>query len=256
MLGKGVVWNSGTLANWPLIRLSMVYNCPQCSTCCCFWVASRHSTIQSGYLRDWSVQTIVRAATLSYKLHIKLAISPSFSILTLGPSVPYWQWAHQSQFWLYNARNLAGWPLEYQFWSEWKDSAGESEVPCSCLLLSRWTPFHLTTEVGALRWKETFPLKLCHQISETGASKQNVHSRRKHHDSFPPRCSLSHKAADQGQVSRLFKGDCLGDQTRWPLISDPEVNWGFDDEGWGPLYVGLAMMFGDSEPAHKRATPW
>ena len=40
------------------------------------------------YLRDWSTQTILRAATLRYKLQIKLSISSSHSILTLGHPVP------------------------------------------------------------------------------------------------------------------------------------------------------------------------
>ena len=40
------------------------------------------------YIRDGSAQTIVRTATLRYKLKIKLSISPSCSILTPGWPVP------------------------------------------------------------------------------------------------------------------------------------------------------------------------
>ena len=40
------------------------------------------------YLRDGSVRTIVRAATLRQKLQTKLAISPNSSVLTLGQPVP------------------------------------------------------------------------------------------------------------------------------------------------------------------------
>ena len=40
------------------------------------------------YLRDGSAQTILRAATLRYKLQIKLSTSPSKSILTPGRPVP------------------------------------------------------------------------------------------------------------------------------------------------------------------------
>ena len=40
------------------------------------------------YLSDWSAQTMLRAATLRYKLHIKLSTSPSHSILTPGRPVP------------------------------------------------------------------------------------------------------------------------------------------------------------------------
>ena len=40
------------------------------------------------YLRDGSAKTIVRAATLRYKLQIKLSTSPSHSILTPGRPVP------------------------------------------------------------------------------------------------------------------------------------------------------------------------
>ena len=44
--------------------------------------------ISNTYLRDRCIQTIVRTATLRYKLQIKLATSPSHSILTLGQLVP------------------------------------------------------------------------------------------------------------------------------------------------------------------------
>ena len=40
------------------------------------------------YFRDGSAQTILRAATLRWKLQIKLSISPSDSILTPGRPVP------------------------------------------------------------------------------------------------------------------------------------------------------------------------
>ena len=40
------------------------------------------------YLRDGSAQSIVRAATLRYKLQTKLSISPNHSILTPGRPVP------------------------------------------------------------------------------------------------------------------------------------------------------------------------
>ena len=40
------------------------------------------------YLRDGSAQTVLRAATLTYKLQIQLSTSPSRSILTPGRPVP------------------------------------------------------------------------------------------------------------------------------------------------------------------------
>ena len=53
----------------------------------CLLVASRPSNMRV-YLWDGSAQTILRAATLRYKLQIKLSISPSHSILTPGWRVP------------------------------------------------------------------------------------------------------------------------------------------------------------------------
>ena len=38
------------------------------------------------------------------------------------PVTAYWNWANQSQHWPYNARRLAEWLLECQFWSHWYDS--------------------------------------------------------------------------------------------------------------------------------------
>ena len=38
------------------------------------------------------------------------------------PVTVYWHRANQSQHWPYNARRLAGQPLECQFWSHWYDS--------------------------------------------------------------------------------------------------------------------------------------
>ena len=38
------------------------------------------------------------------------------------PVTVYWHRADQSQCWPYNARRLAGQPLECQFWSHWYDS--------------------------------------------------------------------------------------------------------------------------------------
>ena len=38
------------------------------------------------------------------------------------PATVYWHQAHQSQCWPYNARHLAGQPLECQFLSRWYDS--------------------------------------------------------------------------------------------------------------------------------------
>ena len=52
-----------------------------------FWVAYCPSNMLV-YLRDGSVQTILRAATLRYKLQIQLSTSPSHSILTPGRPVP------------------------------------------------------------------------------------------------------------------------------------------------------------------------
>ena len=49
------------------------------------------------YLRDGSAQTIVHAATLRWKLQIKLSISPSHSILTLVSSSVKMVQADQSQ---------------------------------------------------------------------------------------------------------------------------------------------------------------
>ena len=40
------------------------------------------------YLRDGSAKTILRAATLRYKLQTKLSISPSDTLLTPGQPVP------------------------------------------------------------------------------------------------------------------------------------------------------------------------
>ena len=40
------------------------------------------------YLREGSAQIIVRAVTLRQKLQIKLSISPSYSILTMGQPFP------------------------------------------------------------------------------------------------------------------------------------------------------------------------
>ena len=40
------------------------------------------------YFVDGSAQTVVRAATLRHKLQIKLAASPSHSVLTPGQPVP------------------------------------------------------------------------------------------------------------------------------------------------------------------------
>ena len=40
------------------------------------------------YLRNGSAQTSVRAATLRYKLQVKLSTSPSHTILTLGQPFP------------------------------------------------------------------------------------------------------------------------------------------------------------------------
>ena len=54
---------------------------------CCLLLAKRHSNMLV-YLRNGSAQTIVPAATLTKKLQIKLSISPSHSILTLGQPVP------------------------------------------------------------------------------------------------------------------------------------------------------------------------
>ena len=53
----------------------------------CLFVGCLPSNMQV-YLRDGSAKTIVRAATLRQKLQIKLSISPSHSILTLGRPVP------------------------------------------------------------------------------------------------------------------------------------------------------------------------
>ena len=63
-------------------------------------------------LRDGSAQTTVRAATLGQKFQIKLAISPSHSILTQGQPVTA----------LTLQRQAAGQPLQYQFLSHWNDS--------------------------------------------------------------------------------------------------------------------------------------
>ena len=55
--------------------------------CVCWLVAYRPSNMRV-YLRDGSAQTILCAATLRYKLQIKLSISPSHSMLTTGQPVP------------------------------------------------------------------------------------------------------------------------------------------------------------------------
>ena len=65
------------------------------------------------YIRDGSAQIIVHTATLTQKLQIKLSVSPSRGILTPGRLVPALT---------YNARRLAGQPLECQFLSHWYDS--------------------------------------------------------------------------------------------------------------------------------------
>ena len=41
------------------------------------------------------------------------------------PVTVYWHWVSQSQHWPYNARHLAGWPLEYQSLSHLYDSTPE-----------------------------------------------------------------------------------------------------------------------------------
>ena len=46
--------------------------------------------------QDGSVQIILRAATLRYKLQTKLSISPSHSILTPGQPVPALTLQHQA----------------------------------------------------------------------------------------------------------------------------------------------------------------
>ena len=55
------------------------------SSCCCYLVACLPTS--NVYLRDGSAKTIVRTATLSWKLQIKLAVSTNHSLQTPGKPV-------------------------------------------------------------------------------------------------------------------------------------------------------------------------
>ena len=58
---------------------------------CCHlvgWLVAERPSNMLVYLRDGSAQTAVRAATLRQRLQIKLAITPSHSILTPGQPDP------------------------------------------------------------------------------------------------------------------------------------------------------------------------
>ena len=52
------------------------------------WLDALSPSHRLVYLRDGSAQTILRAATLRYKLQIQRSTSPSHSILTPGRPVP------------------------------------------------------------------------------------------------------------------------------------------------------------------------
>ena len=58
------------------------------AVCLFVWLVAYRPSNMRVYLRDGSAQTSLRAATLRYKLQIKLSISPSHSILTPGRPVP------------------------------------------------------------------------------------------------------------------------------------------------------------------------
>ena len=89
-------------------------------------------------LGDGSPKTIVRAATLRQKLQIKLPSHP----VTVN-----WHRANQSGRWPYNARRLAGKPLEFQFLGHWYDSTRKKSVASGIrtpdLPLWRRTPYPL-----------------------------------------------------------------------------------------------------------------
>ena len=82
------------------ISLNLLYNspqaggdlyCPQVEAFVCLLVACLFAWRPSNrlvYLRDGSAQTILYAATLRWKLQIKLSTSPSHSILTPGWPAP------------------------------------------------------------------------------------------------------------------------------------------------------------------------
>ena len=107
------------------------------------------------------------------------------SLLSLLLTV-YWHRPNQTKHWPYEARQLAGQPPEYQYWSHWYDlTTGQSRGPpqhCCCgdghltivpvlkslvwpdnrtkqgatptLLLWWWTPYHSTsTEVTGITWQ-------------------------------------------------------------------------------------------------------
>ena len=69
------------------------------------------------------------------------------------PATVYWHRTDQPQRWPYNARRLAGQPLECQFWSHWYDSTRKNPFVSGILTpdlpLSRRTPLD---QRGGVRW--------------------------------------------------------------------------------------------------------